>query len=58
MLIAMAVNVSTDGISRVNPSVYLRPIAQPTSINPAASNKNQAIGPSQIMRQGRPAVVV
>ncbi len=44
MLIAMAVNVSTDGISRVNPSVYLRPIAQPTSINPAASNKNQAKG--------------
>jgi hypothetical protein len=37
----MAPIVPTVGHGRVNPSVYLRPTAQPTSSNPAMTNSNQ-----------------
>src|SRR5438874_4475230 len=43
MLPAMQASVSTDGTSRVNPSVYLRPIAQPISIIPATNRIVQAM---------------
>ena len=43
MLPTMPASVSTDGTSRVNPSVYLRPIAQPISSRPATNSTNQAM---------------
>ena len=54
MLTAMAASVSTEGTSRVNPSVYLRPIAQPISINPATNSMNQAMTNPPSKGQGRP----
>lgn len=43
MLAVIAASVSTDGTSRVNPSVYFRPTAQPTSIKPATNRMYQAM---------------
>ena len=43
MLIMMASSVRMEANGRVNPSAYLRPIAQPTTNNPAIASK-----PSQI----------
>jgi len=43
MLTAMAANVPTVGHSRVNPSVYFKPIAQPTSNKPATVRRIQFI---------------
>ncbi len=43
-LIAIAATVPTVGHSRVKPSVYFRPIAQPTSNGPASTRRSQAIG--------------
>src|SRR5262245_56630005 len=40
----MATTVPIVGKRRVQPSVYLRPIAQPISQRPATSRKSQAIG--------------
>src|SRR5689334_8463160 len=40
----MASTVHTEGQGRVNPSVYLRPIAQPTSNNPATTRMSHAMG--------------
>ena len=53
MLPAMPASVSTDGTSRVKPSVYLRPIAQPISISPATNSMIQAMTTLRT-RQGRP----
>src|SRR4051812_4545560 len=43
MLAVIAASVSTDGTSRVKPSVYLRPMAQPISMRPAANSTAQAM---------------
>ena len=53
MLAVMQSSVSTEGTSRVKPSVYLRPTAQPTSSKPAINSSSHAMGrpPGQ---QGRP----
>ncbi|HEU0302059.1 MAG TPA: hypothetical protein VFR37_21570 [Longimicrobium sp.] len=45
-LAPMAESVPTLGHSRVNPSVYLSPIAQITSSNPAITRNTHAIAPS------------
>ncbi|MOA65164.1 hypothetical protein D3C78_1914510 [compost metagenome] len=43
-LTIMVAIVATLGHSLVKPSVYFRPIAQPTSLNPANAKNTQAIG--------------
>lgn len=45
MLIPMTASVATDGQSRVKPSVYFIPIAQPHSQSPAPNNASQLIIP-------------
>ena len=52
-LAAMAPSVRTDGTSLLNPSVYLRPIAQETSSRPATNKMLQAMTTLH-SRQGRP----
>src|SRR5215213_7824200 len=42
-LMSIAATVPTVGHKRVNPSVYLSPIAQPTSNSPAMTRINQAM---------------
>jgi hypothetical protein len=42
MLMTMAATVSTVGKGLVNPAVYLSPMAQAISNNPATTNSNQA----------------
>ena len=49
----MQLMVSTDGTSRVKPSVYFRPTAQPISESPAKNRMIQAMTRLQ-MEQGRP----
>ena len=48
----MQATVSTDGTRRVKPSVYFRPTAQPTSVNPARNRMIQAM--KSLLEQGRP----
>src|SRR3954468_7847638 len=45
MLTTMLATVTTEGPSRVKPSLYLRPRAQPTSNKPATTRTNQATEP-------------
>ncbi len=49
--IATAPRVQTDGHSRVNPSVYLRPIAHPTSSRPAAKRMSHAMRNPETFRR-------
>ena len=43
MLTTIEMRVSTDGTSRVKPSLYFNPVAQPISQRPAMKRMNHAI---------------